>query len=259
MALRFDRTREHAKMRRWVERGHPRLAMLGMITLTAAVGFLTSVFLLHHGVDRMALRWLLGVLAAYATFLVLLRVWLLVAAGIGPDARFLGEAAGRTLDAVAEDPGGAWDLANHALRGARGPGGPVDLGLVEVEAPSSGFDLPVPDLDLDLEGIAFAIVVTVLAALTATALIVSVWLVWTAPGLLAEVALDATFGGLVYRSIRGRPLVQEPWSAAARATWGPALLVLVMTVSAALVIEQVAPGVHTAGQAVHAVLHPRPR
>lgn len=74
-----DRTRagDVARIRRVLERLHsPRLQMMFIVSLTGAVGFLTSVGLLRAGMDSTAARYSLAVAAAYLVFLFFLWCWL---------------------------------------------------------------------------------------------------------------------------------------------------------------------------------------
>jgi hypothetical protein len=156
---------------------------------------------------------------------------------------------------VADDPVGAFDLVRGLPARAPGP----SLADGPLEAPSAGLDLPVPDLDLDLEGTVVLLVAVVAAAIAATALIVSAWLVWFAPSLLAELALDATLGAVLFRSLRGRTRSGEPWLAAMKHTWGPALVVTLTLVSGALVLEHAVPGARSLREVAHRVMAPATR
>lgn len=71
------RAQELARLRHALERLHsPRLQMSVIVALTGAVGFLSSVTLLHFRVHQLWLRYPLAVAIAYAGFLLFLWCWL---------------------------------------------------------------------------------------------------------------------------------------------------------------------------------------
>src|SRR5688572_9029772 len=104
-------------LERYLRSNHsPRLEMTVVLGLTAVSGFLTSVWLLGHGVDPMALRYPLAAAAGYAVFLVL--VWCLVRVyragadrALAAEKEFLGRSDSVRLDLPdAPDPSGCLDL-----------------------------------------------------------------------------------------------------------------------------------------------------
>lgn len=163
-----------------------------IVALTAAVGFLASVGLLFFGVDAMWLRYPLAVVVAYAAFLFLLSCWL--------SRRWDG-----ALDGVA-------DIIPDALVNSRNrvssdapdhlwmDGGESGGGGASGEIPSSsgaGVSDTGGAFDFDeLVPVVVAIVVIVGAAWAA------IWIVWAAPALLAELALDAALATGLYRRLR---------------------------------------------------------
>lgn len=75
--LAAKRRHEIARLQRLIERVRwPRLSMMLVVTLTAAVGFLASFVLLHAGVNALWLRYLIAVAIAYLAFLFFLWCWL---------------------------------------------------------------------------------------------------------------------------------------------------------------------------------------
>src|SRR5262249_16384718 len=72
-----ERRRLVEQARQYLESaGHPRLVMLGVLSVTLAAGFLVSVAMVHLGVGRMPIRYPLAVAVAYAPFIWMLRSWL---------------------------------------------------------------------------------------------------------------------------------------------------------------------------------------
>jgi hypothetical protein len=163
----FTRDQGIAQVREKLERtGFPRLMMSFLVALTGGVGFLTSYLLLNSGLDVMWLRYLIAVSIAYGFFLLLLRLWV---------QRRLGD----LLD-IPDFSGGS---------PSRSSGGGVDsddLGNA-ADALSGADELAIP----------FAIV------LFAGALILSsLFVIYTAPTLFAEVLLDALLAAGLYRRLR---------------------------------------------------------
>lgn len=71
------RRKEIARIQCTLERLHsPRLQMMLIVALTAAVGFLASFALFHVGVESMWIRYPFAVVIAYVAFLFLLWCWL---------------------------------------------------------------------------------------------------------------------------------------------------------------------------------------
>jgi hypothetical protein len=184
-------------------RGSPRLLMSLLIAATGGAGFLASWLLLRGGLETMWVRYALSVAAAYLVFLGLLGLWIL---------------RHRRRERVSEDPGiDLWpDLAVGPSGGGgaappsgqlSGGGGSFGGGGAQASfgpAPSS----PSPaggsggggggiGLDLDDAAVVIAIAAAVLAMAVA-----SVWLVVTAPTLLAELLLDGILVGQLYRRLR---------------------------------------------------------
>ncbi len=73
-----DRWRKRARrvLENYFEkRSFPRLILTLLLLVTGASGFLTSIGLLHTGVDHMWIRYPIAVLGAYGIFLGLIRLW----------------------------------------------------------------------------------------------------------------------------------------------------------------------------------------
>lgn len=182
---------------------HPRLHMSLIVTLTGAVGFLASFTLLHVGIDTMAIRYPTAVGIAYVAFLGLLWAWLRLR---GSDLFHLpdsldfggGSGGGEIPKPVPLHPGG----------GISGGAGASGSWSAEVPAPAPvlpSSPSPSPsggggiDVSFDLDEILLVVVAIVAVAAGALA---AIWIVWSAPGLFAEVLLDATLAGGLYRSLR---------------------------------------------------------
>jgi len=246
---------EIARLRERLERDHwPRLQMSLIVLLTGAAGFFASFGLLLAGVREMALRYPLAACAAYAAFLLLLWTW--------------ARTHGRKNDWDTPDfGGGSGDSSSSCSApsgwqgGGRSGGGGASASF---EAPASsssswslspprsggggdsGVDLPSLD-DADVFGwIVAAIVVLAVAALG------TVFALWSAPGLMAEVLLDVTLAGGLYRRLRR--IESQHWLATAlRRTAVPFLLVAVLAAAAGFVGAHYVPGADSIGEVIAAL------
>lgn len=243
---------EIARLRERLERDHwPRLQMSLIVLLTGAAGFLASFGLLLAGVRGMALRYPLAACVAYAAFLLLLWTW--------------ARSHGRKDEFDTPDFEGASDGPSssgwHGGGGHSGGGG----ANASFEAPSSsassssswssspqrsggdgGLDLPSLD-DADVFGWIVAAIVVLAVAVLAT-----VFALWSAPGLMAEVLLDVTLAGGLYRRLRR--IESQHWLATAlRRTAVPFLLVAVLAAAAGFVGAQYVPGADSIGEVIAAL------
>jgi hypothetical protein len=222
----------------------PRGQLTAMLAAAGLAGFLTSAALLSAGLDQMWLRYPAAVAGAYVAFLGLLRLWIAWHRGeLTPDIDIWPWDS--TTTAAMSDPmltsltgggrsggagGGAhWEDAPSLVRGA-------------ASRPSSGGSWGV-DLDLDLDDAWWLIVAGVLVLGGAIAI---VYVIYIAPVLLAEVALDAALVTTVYRRLR--PHDVQHWSlGVVRRTWVPALVLALCLAGAGAALQQVAPEARSIG------------
>lgn len=224
------------------KRSFPRL-MLGLILLvTGLVGGAVSYGLLHAGVAPMWLRYPVAVLVAYAVMLALVRLWIEIEQWrFDPDDPVVREAIRRIEEK---------DLAAEAERS-----GPDDTNA-ETARKKGGFDLAHLDgwTDLsgcgDVEGCIPLLLVGVVLGLVA---VLGITLAG-APVLLAEIFLDAFLIGALYRRLRVP--AKENWLATAvRKTWKSALITTVLLGLGGGVLQYLAPGAHSIGQAIRQLWH----
>jgi hypothetical protein len=251
------------KVRERLERhGLPRLQMSVLLALTGATGFLSSFILLKLGVHSMALRYPVSVALAYGVFLLLLRVWLgLQRKGWNLDIPDVGSVG----DAVLEGSGG---LARGAGRFA-GQGGnfggagasaefqtpAVPMALAQpTPTPAAsegggggGFDF---SLDLDEGGCFVVVAVLLIAAATVGAV---VWVLWTAPILLAEVLVDGLVLTGLYRRLKHGPEPGHWLTGAIRRTWIPAVVVALLFSVAGHLLQKAVPEARSIGAAWEAI------
>ena len=221
----IDKTRK-----RLLRRGLPRLQMFGLLALTGATGFLSSFVLLKSGVESMTLRYPVAVALAYGAFLLLLRVWLHAQHRGWLDVVDLGVDSLETVEGFAPEHG---DLPAGGANFHGGGGGE-----------SSGFDL---GFDFDLEGAGLLVLIAVLL-IAVSALGAALWVLWIAPGLLAEVLVDGLIMTALYRRLR-QP--QPTWwlTGAVSRTWVPALIVALFLSFAGGLLHHAVPGAHSLGPA----------
>lgn len=230
-----------AALRRGLEaHSFPRLQMALIVALTGLGGGLASFGLLHAGVDSMALRYPLALGLAYGLFLLLLWLWLRTRA---EDYTDLPDPSVLLPDAT---PGPApW-----------GSGGGGDFGG---GGASASFDDLQPAAVLDAEpGQALGravgaaaegeeLAIPLLALLLAAGMaLASLWLVYLAPVLFAELLLDGALAFGLYRHLRHDG---DHWlGTAVRRTVWPFVLTALFLALVGLGLQQAAPGARTLGE-----------
>lgn len=217
-----------ATLRRYFQkRSAPRTIVSLLLILTGFFAFLVSYASLHFGLTQMWIRYPVALLAGYAFFLGLLRVWVeLERSRFNPDAAEI-----RAF--VEEERRSAKTL----------PG--------EYNRRSSWLDyLDVPNvLDWD-EGCLPALLAVVVIGLVA----ILVLAVAAMPALLAEVFVDVFIVSVFYRRLR--LAAQEHWlGTALRKTWWLALIAAALLSLAGWGLETAAPGCHSIGPAIEKILH----
>lgn len=250
----------------------PRLQMSVLLALTGATGFLSSFILLKLGVDSMALRYPVAVALAYGVFLLLLRIWLRLqrdswqSADI-PDVVDLGEAVVDGAGAIVRGAG------RFAGRGGNfgGAGSSADFdappATLAMTPPSpapairavpksggggggskgGGFNF---SFDLDEGGFLVLVAVLVIAAASMGAVI---WILWTAPALLAEVLVDGLVLSGLYRRLKNAPEPEYWLTSAIRRTWIPAVVVALLFSVSGYLLQQAVPEARSIGAAWKAV------
>lgn len=264
-----------------MQRGLPRVLMSLILAATGAAGFLVSFALLHLGVTRMWLRYPFAVLAAYGVFLFLLRVWLHLQrhswTDLLPDDLSLTDVTdvsahtdavssfGGGGDFAGAGAGGVWeggartaasDISGHAGGGSVGVGGGGGVsgsgggggnggGGVSGSSGGGGFDF-FGGLDSDSEGCVFFLLAL---ALIVAGLLASLYVVYAAPTLLAELLVEGILLSGLYRGMK-KGARQGDWlRAVVRRTWLPVLLTLTLFAAAGYLLQRAAPRARTIGEA----------
>lgn len=224
-----DKWPAHARatLRRYFEkRSAPRSIVSLLLILTGLFGFLVSYAALHFGLTQMWIRYPAALLAGYAFFLGLLRLWVeLERSRFNPDAAEIKA------------------FVHEERRSAKASG-------EKYERRNSWLDyLDVPSvLDFDegcLPALVFVVVIGLIALLAMA--------VAAMPALLAEVFLDVFIVSVFYRRLRIP--VQEHWlGTALRRTWWLALVTAALFSLAGWSLETAAPGCHSIGPALEKIL-----
>jgi len=226
------RERAQNALRRYFEkRSSPRIILSLLLILAGSFAFLVSFISLHSGVEQMWLRYPVAVLAGYAFFLGLLRIWVEI-----ERSRFDPREA--ELEALLVERRSSVNESSTLSR--RSWLDWLDLSnFVDVDEGC----LPVLLLILVI-GLVFGV----------AALLVS--LVAAAPALLAEIFLDAVIVSMLYRRLR--IAAKEHWlGTAIRRTWWRVVIVAAFLSLGGWALEEFAPGTHSIGPAIEKILYDR--
>ncbi len=208
------------------DRSYPRFTLVLLVTVAGGVGFLISHTLLHHGVPEMWLRYPIAVIGGYLGFLALLRLWVEI-----ERARY------DPMQVPLADPPEETESPTILDRYQRGDSSWLDW----LDLPGSVFNFN----EGCLIGCVFVLLIGMLTG--AAGLLFS--LVMTAPGLLAEVFLDAVVVTLLYRHLK--TAAKEHWlGTAVKRTWRSALLIAAASSLLGFVLAVFAPHSHSIGPAV---------
>lgn len=249
-ADRFSRFTARAKLvermrERLESQSAPRLQMSLIVSLTGLAGLLASASLLKLGLHSMAWRYPAALLIAYGAFLGLLWLWLRSRAedwadlGDGADAvdmftgmvRPFGQGISRSSREIAEDGALAVDLTSAAKS-------------VVTARSSKSSKLGWTDAGGVDELAIILLVLGFVLALAAAAF----YVVYQAPMLMAEVALDGALVGSLYHRLR--ECERQHWLHTAwRHTRWPLLAMLLVVWLVGWGLGQAAPGAVTLGQA----------
>jgi hypothetical protein len=230
--------------RRLEEESFPRIQMTLIVALTGAMGLFASFLLLRAGLDSMVVRYPLSLAFAYLFFLFLLWLWL------------------RTKP---EDYLDVPDFSNASLtRGSvemplpiRGGGGEFGGGGASgsFDGPafaSSEASSPLPSIGDavgsvgDADEIAIPIVAVALAVGLAAA---SLYVIYIAPVLFAEVMVDGALSYALYRRVRGEN--PQHWLATAcRHTVFPFAATALFLALLGVAISVYAPGARSVGDVI---------
>ena len=223
---------------RLLREGFPRVQMFILVSLTGLAGFGASAAMLAAGIDTMALRYALAMGVAYIAFILLLWLWLRTSAA-------------DYLDFVPVDGSGGNAGAHDCAAGFSGGGGSFDgggaSGNVDFGTQDSAIDTLV-DRPLAAVGEADEATIPLVVVLLAAGIVLSsLFVVWSAPILFAEILVDALLAAGLYRRLR----VLEPrhWMLAAlRRTIVPFVLTTLTVAAAGWGMQVYAPEARSLGE-----------
>jgi len=255
-----DDSRRAALERSLASRFWLRFHMSVMLFAAFGAGFIASYALLRVGVASTLVRWPLGTLVGYVVLFFCMRLWLAYI-GARPLWGALNRAAGDAsyLPDVAWSPGGGGgSVRDGAFRGGGGGSGGGGAsgsfgdavsnfsGTSSGGGKGSGLDLDFGDGDFFKLLILVVIVLAIAAALGGGV----IYLVASAPHLLADVAFGAALTGGIAPAARRVADADDGWCDDVwRATWKPFIVILVVVVAAAIGLAHYFPGAATLGDA----------
>lgn len=243
MPRRLHLTRSHAilRIKRRLERdGFPRIQMSLIVGLTGAAGLLFSFVLLQLGVTSMALRYPLALLLAYGVFLLLLWLWLRTQAEDYVDIPDLsGLVPGGSGDCAPAFEGGGGQFGGGGASGSFD--GPASFAPIESDASplseAAGAVGDADELTIPLIVIAFALGLA----------LASLYVVYAAPMLFAELLVDGALSYALYRRIKAAD--SPHWlESAVRRTALPFVLTSVFVSATGAAMAAWAPGAQSIGQ-----------
>lgn len=241
--LHFTRSHAILRIKRRLERdAFPRIQMSLIVGLTGAAGLLFSFLMLEVGVTSMALRYPLALLMAYGVFLLLLWLWLRTKAEDYVDIPDLSSLIpSGSGDSVSVFQGGGGNFGGGGASGSFD--GPASFAPLESDSasPLEEATSAVGDADelaIPLIAVAFALGLA----------LASLYVVYAAPMLFAELLVDGALSYALYHKIKG---TDSHWlGSAVRRTALPFLLTGGIVSITGAAMAAYAPGAHSIGQVI---------
>lgn len=233
---RFNRAREVSRVRSQLEsEGYPRIQMFMLVSLTGLGGLGASFVMLQAGVSAMALRYTLAMGIAYCVFLLLLWVWLRMRADDFMEGADLLDVVDAGCQSSFSGGGGSFD----------GSGASANF------TSSIDSDSPVGDV-FDAAGSADEAAIPIAVVLFVVAIVLSsLYVVYTAPVLFAEMLVDSILSASLYRRLRGLDAGHWIESAVKRTIW-PFLLTTLVVAAAGGIMGHYVPEAETLGEVLRA-------
>lgn len=241
-----SRYSEILRLNRKLERdGFPRLQMSFLVAITGASGFIASFFLLHSGFQAMPWRYLLACMIAYIVFLMLLWLWLRTKAEDYADIPDFS-------NAIPSHGGGECHsyAGNGGEFGGGGASGSFDSSYDAIPLRSADTGGPVGDVLEAASGADELAIPLFVVILFAALLLSSLYVVYSAPMLFAELLLDGMLAAGLYRRLNGIP--RQHWlETSLRRTFWPFLLTALLSWGAGWVMQLYAPDADSIGDVLH--------
>jgi len=213
-----------------------RFYMSVILSSTAALGMLWSWALLRVGVTSMPLRYALATVGCYACFFVLMRLWLAWVTGAFQHI----DVAGSFVESVHTK-----DVADLVEWGAEVAHSNADTGdalVYSVKSVASETDSVSIDIDLggdsDSEGIVFIVLLLAFAAIAFGA---GIYLIWIAPNILTDAALQFALAAGLIKPVK--KLREQSWLASTfKATRIPFVIMLLVSILVGALCQGFFPG-----------------
>ena len=240
----FHRHHEIGRVRGDLERdSFPRLQMFLLVTLTGASGFVASYLLLHAGFVEMWLRYLASFGVAYLMFLFLLWLWLRMRA---KDYADLPDISGSPSSGSGSS--GTCYSGKGGDFGGGGASGSFDAPSESISAISDSGSSVGDALGTVADAEEFAIPLVILILLGAT-LFSSLFMIYSAPVLFAELMVDGVLSASLYHRLRG--LETRHWlETALRRTALPFALTAAIVSASGWGMALYAPQAHSIGDVI---------
>ena len=238
--MEIERTKPRQKLlahvrKVFIANGYPRLVVSLILALSGLVAFSFSASALALGLDHIPLRYFAAAIAGYVTFLALIRVWIAL--------HRIGWHVDLPLDGFGV-PGHAASDSTAMFGGGSSGGGGASAAWDSAASGASKVDV---GIDVDEAWPLLLALAFLLGSLLAM-----FYVVYAAPVLLAEVALDAALVTGIYRRLRKEDA--RHWlGSAVRHTWLPALIAALCLYAAGMALQWAAPDARSIGDAVRAV------
>jgi hypothetical protein len=240
----------HQVRDRLLRESAPRLQLVLIVGLAGLAAFLSSIATLRLGVPWMAVRYPLAVACGYLIFFVLIRWWiawqrrfdeatLVRSSGDGVDLIDIGDFA-----RVRFPSSGASEMPLFAAGRGGGAGASTQWAAASSgSAPQRAAEGGSFDFDLDLDEM-WWVVIAAACVLGAAAAIG--YVIYAAPLLLAEVALDAAIVSTLYRRLRQDDV--SHWAVTVlKRTWMSAAALMVFAALGGYAMQQIAPEARSIG------------
>lgn len=237
--------------------GFPRLQMFFLVMLTGTAGLAASFTLLHGGVESMLARYPLAVGCAYLAFLFLLWLWLRTKADDYVDGSFDIPLPSGSHDGTSISLEHAPDFSGGG--GEYGGGGASGSFQLDDALPAPSLpEVNIPGGDSVGEAVGEVIggadegavplvIALLIAALAAVLLFATLYIVYLAPALFAELLVDGALSASLYRRMRG--LQTRHWlESAVRRTLVPFAVTALTLGAIGYALQAYAPQAHTLGE-----------
>ena len=229
--------------RRLEQESFPRIQMGLIVALTGAAGLLCSFLLLRAGIDSMALRYPLALNGGYTFFLFLLWLWIRTKADDYVDVPDLADLVPVRGSGSAPSPFSSGSGGDFGGGGASGSVDGPEANPISDSEPLSALGDSAGSL-FEADELAIPIVAVVLAVGLAFA---SLYVIYLAPALFAELLFDGVLSYTLYRHLRKAE--RSHWlSTAFRRTVLPFGLTAVFLLAIGAAMSVYSPGARSIGE-----------